>query len=130
MEARLAVNGDKARRALIVEDEPLVLMDLEAQMLDLGYVIAGKASSLERGCMLASQLDLEIDVAVLDVNLGGANSAPIADALQARGVPFLFASGYTETGIPERFRAVVRIAKPYATASLRRALQQLGEKNL
>lgn len=110
-------------RALIVEDELLLLMDLEYTLTDLGYQIAGKASNLSRGQALAREL--EIDVAVLDVNLSGLNSSPIADELSARGVPFLFASGYTESSIPERYRACTRIAKPYETITLRRALQQV-----
>ena len=114
-------------RALIVEDELLLLMDLEYTLTDLGYQIAGKATNLGRGQALARDLDL--DVAVLDVNLSGLNSAAIADELSARGVPFLFASGYTESSIPERYRACIRIAKPYETATLQRALQQvLGSK--
>lgn len=110
-------------RALIVEDELLLLMDLEYTLTDLGYQIAGKASTLSRGQALAREL--EIDVAVLDVNLSGLNSSPIADELSARGVPFLFASGYTESSIPERYRACTRIAKPYETITLRRALRQV-----
>ena len=110
-------------RALIVEDELLLLLDLEYTLMDLGYHIAGKASNLSRGQALAREL--EIDVAVLDVNLAGLNSSPIADELSARGVPFVFASGYTESSIPERFRACARIAKPYETATLQRALQQV-----
>lgn len=114
-------------RALIVEDELLLLMDLEYTLTDLGYQIAGKASNLSRGQALAREL--EIDVAILDVNLSGLNSAAIADELSARGVPFIFASGYTESSIAERFRGCTRIAKPYETATLRRALQAvLGAK--
>lgn len=108
-------------RALIVEDELLVLMDLEDKLADMGYLVVGKAANLERGRVLARELDL--DVAVIDVNLSGANSAAIADELNARGVPFVFATGYTKSGIPERYRERVSIAKPYETASLRRALE-------
>nr|ART36784.1 D425 [uncultured bacterium] len=95
-------------------------MDLEAQLGDLGCIVVGKATNLDRGIILAGQL--EIDVAVLDVNLGSSNSISIADQLQARGIPFMFASGYTDLGIPERYRECVRVAKPYDISSLRRAL--------
>ena len=110
-------------RALIVEDEALVLMDLEQTLMDLGYEIAGKASDLRRGLELAREKD--IDVAVLDVNLAGVNSAAIADELQQRGIPFVFATGYTAAGIPEHHRGSVRIDKPYETAALDRALKQV-----
>jgi len=110
-------------RALIVEDEPLVLLDLEDTLTDLGYVVVDKARDLVRGLILAAEL--EIDVAVLDVNLAGLSSAKIADLLLERGIPFLLISGYTEAGIPERHRNSLRIAKPYESATLRRALQRL-----
>ena len=116
-------------RALIVEDELLVLMDLEDTLRDMGFEIAGKASDLRRGLALAKEQ--QIDVAILDLNLAGSSSETIADELEARGVPFLFASGYTEAAIPERYRSRPRVAKPYETTSLRRVLQQvLGAKTL
>lgn len=110
-------------RALIVEDEALVLMDLEQTLMDLGYEIAGKASDLRRGLELAR--DRDIDVAVLDVNLAGANSAAIADELQRRGIPFVFTTGYTSAGIPDRHRDSMRIDKPYESSVLDRALKQV-----
>ena len=116
-------------RALIVEDELLVLMDLEDTLRDMGFEVVGKASDLRRGLALAKEQ--QIDVAILDLNLAGSSSETIADELEARGVPFLFASGYTEAAIPERHRTRPRIAKPYETTALRRALQQvLGAKTL
>lgn len=114
-------------RALIVEDEPLVLMDLEHTLVDLGYLVVGKASDLSRGLEMAKEQ--EIDVAVLDVNLSGSNSSPIADELHRRGIPFVFASGYTAAGIPERHRESPRVDKPYENTALSRALKQvLGPK--
>ena len=114
-------------RALIVEDEPLVLLDLEDTLTQLGYDVVDKARDLVQGLILAQDRDL--DVAVLDVNLAGLSSAKIANILLERGVPFLLISGYTEAGIPERHRNSLRIAKPYESATLRRALRNLlGEK--
>ena len=114
-------------RALIVEDELLVLLDLEDTLTDLGYVVVAKAPDIEQGLVLAREV--ELDVAVLDLNLAGTSSAPIADVLSERGVPFVLASGYTEMGIPERHRGCLRIAKPYETATLGRLLRSaLGVK--
>ena len=110
-------------RALIVEDEPLVLLDLEDTLTQLGYDVVDKARDLVQGLILARES--AIDVAVLDVNLAGLSSAKIADLLQERGVPFLLISGYTEAGIPERHRNRLRLAKPYESATLRRALRGL-----
>lgn len=93
----------------------------------MGYDVVDKARDLVQGLILAQDRDL--DVAVLDVNLAGLSSAKIADILLERGVPFLLISGYTEAGIPERHRNSLRIAKPYESATLRRALRNLlGEK--
>ena len=117
----------KPSQALIVEDEPLVLMDLEDRLTAMGYRVVGKATNLDRGCALAR--DLDIDFAVLDVNLAGANSAAIADELCSRGVPFIFVTGYTKSGIAERYRNCVSVAKPYETTALQQALQHvLGTK--
>jgi CheY-like chemotaxis protein len=121
------MTDQKRPRALIVEDEPLVLLDLEDTLTALGYHVVDKARDLVKGLILARELDL--DVAVLDVNLAGLSSAKIADLLQERGIPFLLISGYTEAGIPERHRSSLRIAKPYESSTLRRALRNLlGEK--
>lgn len=114
-------------RAFIVEDEPLVLLDLEDTLTQLGYEVTHKARDLVQGLILARERDFE--VAVLDVNLAGLSSAKIADILQERGVPFLLISGYTEAGIPERHRNSLRLAKPYESVTLRRALRGLlGER--
>jgi DNA-binding response OmpR family regulator len=60
-----------------------------------------------------------IDFAVLDVNLGdGATSYPVGELLEARGIPFLFASGYDTAAVDGRFAGVPRIQKPYMPASL------------
>jgi CheY-like chemotaxis protein len=123
----VGMTDQRRPRALIVEDEPLVLLDLEETLTQLGYLVVDKARDLVKGLILARELD--IDVAILDVNLAGLSSGKIADLLQERGVPFLLISGYTEAGIPERHRNSLRIAKPYESVTLRRALHSLlGEK--
>lgn len=124
---RLDMTKGQPSQVLIVEDEPLVLMDLEDRLTAMGYRVVGKATNLDRGCVLAR--DLDIDFAVLDVNLAGANSAAIADELCSRGVPFIFVTGYTKSGIAERYRNCVSVAKPYETTALQQALQHvLGAK--
>ena len=108
-------------RVLIVEDEPLIAMDLEFRLSELGYFVAGRASNLDSGIAMAREL--AIDIAVLDVNLASRDSGPVADVLQERGVPVIFASGYTNAGLPQRHQHCLRIAKPYETAALRSALE-------
>jgi len=80
------------RRVLVVEDEVLVAWLLEDMLADLGCAVVGPAVSVKQALAM---IDAEaIDVAVLDVNLNGQLSYPIADALAARGVPFVFSTGY------------------------------------
>ena len=114
---------EKRPRVLIVEDEPLVAVDLESTLTDLGYRVVSKALNLVDGLILAEELDL--DAAVLDINLAGLTSSRIADVLDRRGVPFLLVTGYTGAGIPVRLRNSLRIGKPFEESELRHALQDL-----
>lgn len=107
-------------RILIVEDEMLVAMNIEDMLLDLGHEVAGLASRL--GPALALAEESAIDAAVLDVNLAGEHSFPVADVLDRRGIPFLFATGYGPGGIEERFRGRTVLQKPFRLADLGAAL--------
>src|SRR6202045_5470871 len=80
------------RRVLVVEDETMVAWLLEDMLADLGCAVVGPAAHVNQALAM---LDAEaIDAAVLDVNLQGQKSYPIADAIAARGVPFAFSTGY------------------------------------
>lgn len=116
----MTAHAQKRPRVLIVEDEPLVLIELEYTLTDLGYSVVKKAQDLATGLLLAQVPD--VDVALLDVNLAGNTSAPIADLLQEKGVPFVLVSGYSEQGIPERLRNNPRITKPFEIDTLTRTL--------
>lgn len=106
-------------RVLVVEDEPVVAMCLEDLLESLGCVTIGPASRLAEGLALAT--GEAVDAAILDINLGGERSEPIALTLRARGVPFVFASGYGSP--PEGFGdGVPLIEKPYREAEVRAAL--------
>jgi len=67
----------------------------------------------------------EVDLAVVDVNLAGEPSFPVADALRARGVPFLFTTGYGQQGLPERFADAAVLAKPFRRQDIQDALAGL-----
>ena len=107
-------------KVLVVEDETLVCMMIEDMLLDLGCTIIGPASNFEKALALAREA--LIDVAILDVNLDGILSEPVADRLCARGVPFVFATGYGREGVSERFRSVPVLKKPFMEHDLIRAL--------
>ena len=109
-------------RVLVVEDEALVALMVEDMLSDLGCVVVDVAGTLERGLSIVSDPDVALDAAVLDVNLGGEKVYPVADALAAKGVPFVFATGYGVAGISPRFSHVPALAKPYDSHVLEAAL--------
>ena len=115
--------ADRRLRILIVEDEMLVAMNIEDMLLDLGHEVAGLASRLEPALSLAREATF--DVAMLDVNLAGEASFPVADALRERGIPFLFATGYGRPGLEERFRDCPILQKPFRSVELGAALAGL-----
>ena len=115
-------------RILVVEDESLLAMELEELLQSEGYSIVGPFSNLARAT--ESALHETIDLALLDTNLNGEMVYPLADNLSARGIPFIFLTGYGASNLPERFRAAPRMAKPYDPASLTRELSRRTSRGL
>ena len=114
-------------RVLLVEDEALIVMLVEDALADVGCEIAGVASRFDDAFTKAQTLDF--DVAILDVNLNGLRTFPIAEAIMARGIPFVFATGYGATSVPDGLNAVPILQKPFVSSDLERALRQaLGGK--
>lgn len=112
------------RRILVVEDEPIVAIALQDMLDDLGYEVVGPAFRAEAGLLLA-RTD-EIDAAILDVNLGGgADSYGVAAALRARGILYLFATGYGRMGLEPGHEEVPVLQKPYRETQLDAALRAL-----
>lgn len=114
-------------RVLLVEDETLVAMLLEDMIAELGGNVVGSASRVSRALEIAQDRSIDLDLAVLDVNLGGEEVFPVASALAERGVPFAFSTGYGNAGLPEAWRSRPTLQKPFTqeqvTAVLSRALQ-------
>ncbi|MCF7750105.1 response regulator [Bacillus subtilis subsp. subtilis] len=107
-------------RVLLVEDESLVAMMVEDCLIELGYDVAAVAASVEAA--LAAVQAGTIDCAVLDVNLGGTPSFPVAEALEARGIPYMFVTGYDGAAIPAHFRPRHGLQKPFRVRELQEAL--------
>ncbi len=107
-------------RVLVVEDEAMVAMMLEDFLEELGCVVVATASRLEEA--LTQAAGLAVDVAVLDVNLAGKLSYPVAELLRTRGIPFLFATGYGVAGLPARLSGAPVLAKPFLMGQLAAAL--------
>jgi CheY-like chemotaxis protein len=110
-----------AKRVLVVEDELMIRMLLEDMLSELGFTVAAEASRIEEA--LKAARTAEIDVAVLDVNLNGQTTGPVAEALAARGTPFVFATGYGAQGLPEAFRNRPTLKKPFQIDGLRQTLE-------
>jgi PAS domain S-box-containing protein len=112
----------RGARVLIVEDAVLLALELETALSEAGAEVVGPAYELEEALAL---LDRPIDAAVLDANLNGRSVTPVAEALAARKVPFVFATGYGETGgAPGGFGAPV-IRKPYDVTQVAAAVAEL-----
>jgi CheY-like chemotaxis protein len=108
------------RRILVVEDEILVALLLQDMLADLGCLVVGPAASVDEAlAMIETQA---VDAAVLDVNLSGQMSYPVADALVARNVPFVFSTGYASNRLQEGYRAFPALQKPYHMSELCNAL--------
>jgi CheY-like chemotaxis protein len=110
-------------RVLVVEDEILIGMLLEDMLGDLGYEIAGTASRIEDATALAREG--AFDAAILDVNLNGQDVYPVADILTARDIPFVFATGYGERGLPPAYQHRPTLQKPFQQETLERYLAEL-----
>ena len=112
-------------RLFLVEDEALVAMLLEDMLSDLGCVVIDVAGSLSQALDRLDSLDATADGAILDVNLGGEQVYPFADALAERRIPFIFATGYGRMGVAARYPTAPVLAKPYGSTELATALQTL-----
>ena len=99
-----------AGRVLLVEDEALVAMMMRDILLELGLSVAGPFCTAAEA--IAAAAADGVDAAILDVNLGGELIYPVADALAARGVPFVFITGYGAESIEGRFAHIPILQKP------------------
>jgi len=110
--------GTQAKRILVVEDELMIRMLLEDMLDELGYTVAAEAAHMDEA--LEATKNADFDLAILDGNLNGEPVAPVADALVARGMPFVFTTGYGE--MPEPYRDRPTLKKPFQTDGLKQML--------
>jgi CheY-like chemotaxis protein len=111
----------RGRRVLVIEDESLVAMLLETILEDLGCEVVGPESNIDDGLAAAHAAD-GLDAALLDVNVAGREVFPVAEALLARNIPFVFSTGYGESGLPPHWRGRPTIQKPFTEVTIRDAL--------
>jgi DNA-binding response OmpR family regulator len=96
---------------LIVEDNPYIALALEEMLIEQGLAIAGVASTIEQALCLAASG--QIDLALLDVNIGERKIDPVAETLTQRGKPFIFTTGCGRAGLPEAFLDRPIVEKPF-----------------
>ena len=109
-------------RILVVEDEFVIAAELQHRLEAAGVVVIGPANSVERALALV-QSEERLDAAVLDMNLGGEMGYPVADALVARRVPFVFTTGYGEAAVRDRYPHAINCDKPYEFRALAMAIE-------
>jgi CheY-like chemotaxis protein len=113
-------------RVLVVEDELMIRMLLQGMLTDLGHTVAAETGAINEAMTLAKQA--EFDLALLDVNLNGEPITPVVEILIERGVPFVFASGYGKSGVPEPYRAAPALQKPFQIEALAAAIAAAAAK--
>ena len=116
------------RRILVVEDELMVSWLLQDMLTDLGCTVVGPAARVDEALALigADATSGEtIDAAFLDINLDREMSYPVADVLAARGVPFVFSTGYDRATLLEGYQSCPMLQKPYHQGALTLALTSL-----
>ena len=114
------------RRVLVVEDEYLLADALDRALGAAGAAVLGPVASVEAALNLLGRV--RPDAVVLDVNLDGEMAYPVADALAASGVPYLFTTGYDQAALPQRHAAVRRLEKPVEMSVILRELERLPER--
>jgi DNA-binding response OmpR family regulator len=112
------------RRVLIVEDEGIVAMLLEDMLVELGHEVIGTVGRMDRAAQLISETSAE--VVILDVNLNGEQTYPLASTLSSRGIPFIFSTGYGSSGLKEEWRNAPALQKPFQARELERGMRQIG----
>ena len=109
-------------KILIVDDEPLIAMLVEAWIVDMGHEPVGPAHSLSEAKAL---LDAPFDAAIVDLTLGHESGRPIAEALALRGAPFVYATGQSEAQLDDLPPASGVLLKPYSFEAFEAALQTM-----
>jgi DNA-binding response OmpR family regulator len=109
-------------RVLVVEDEPIIALDIRQQLTDAGFEVLGPATSVASA--LPFMIEPGCDVAILDVNLGNETSEPIARKLRASGKPFVVLSGCSTDDLPPSFNGATFLTKPAPMAELVAAVRK------
>jgi len=116
------------RTYLVVEDEYLVASDMLTMLESAGAKVFGPISDVQQAMEVLSEPSLELDAAVLDINLHGEMVYPAAALLVLRGTPFIFVTGYDCASMPKEFADAPCLSKPTAEADLVEALSAISAR--
>jgi CheY-like chemotaxis protein len=105
----------------LVEDEVMIRMMVADMLEELGYRVVAEAGEINEAIRLAQSA--EFDLAILDVNVNGKVISPVAELIKARNLPFIFATGYGSSGLPEEYRDRPALQKPFQLETLRRMIE-------
>ncbi|MEP7173948.1 MAG: HWE histidine kinase domain-containing protein [Aestuariivirga sp.] len=115
----------RGKRVLVVDDEPLIAMDVTDILTEAGCEIAGPAETVEKAMSVINTT--EFDAAILDVNLQGQRIDDLALELTRRNIPFAFLSGYGRDGLPPGFGQALLISKPFNSVQILDVVARLTE---
>src|SRR5262245_61036340 len=115
-------HDEDRKRILVVEDEPLIAMDLERVVAISDCDVMGPACTIDEG--MQSLRHDHIDGAIIDVHVAGQMVFPLADALDAQHVPYIILSGHDRRVLPVRYSQRPFMAKPYDETKLVMLIQK------
>jgi CheY-like chemotaxis protein len=112
-------------RVLVVEDEAIIAALIENALVEEGCSVIGPVATLARA--LEAIEKTKVDAALLDISVNGRDTYPVADILAARGVPFIFVSGFTLKDLPTSYRHCAHITKPFEPSAIITALRGVAQ---
>jgi DNA-binding NtrC family response regulator len=113
----------KKLRFLLIEDEALILLNLKSALKELGWEVSGTAAKIDAAMKVARTGSF--DAAIIDINLDGAMTYPVADILRERAIPFAFTTGYGRTAIDNAYSDVPVLQKPFSHDQLKAVVSRL-----
>ena len=122
--AQTRLGSLRGRRILVVEDEYMIAQEIADELMNVGADTLGPVARISDALRLI-ETEEPIDAALLDVNLGGMAVWPVVDALLARSIPVVLATGYDAGAIPTAYAHLARCEKPTTASDVTRALVQI-----
>jgi CheY-like chemotaxis protein len=105
----------------LVEDEVMIRMMVADMLEELGFSVAAEAGEINEAMKLAQTA--KFDIAILDVNVNGKVISPVAELIKSRNLPFIFATGYGSSGLPEEYRDRPALQKPFQLETLGKMIE-------